>query len=94
MAEKQDSSKPIIAAILNLFIPGLGHWFIKSKYALHYFGGYIAVWVATIVLVIISIGLCFPAYFLPFIWGLLSIVDVYYEAIGEPDKRILKQYIK
>ncbi|MFA5108386.1 MAG: hypothetical protein WC492_02525 [Candidatus Micrarchaeia archaeon] len=95
MAEtKSDSSKPIIAAILNLIIPGLGHWFIKSKYALHYFVGYIAVCILTGIITLISLGLCFPVFVLPLAWVIISILDVYYEAIDEPEKRMLKEYIK
>lgn len=99
MAEKaakaeNDTSKPIIAAILNLIIPGLGHWYIGSKFALQYFGGAVAVWIVTMGVGVVTLGLCFPIFLLPLVWSILSIVDVYYEATGEMDKRLLKQYIK
>ncbi|MFH1306539.1 MAG: hypothetical protein ABIH83_02690 [Candidatus Micrarchaeota archaeon] len=86
--------KPIIAAILNIIIPGLGNYFIKSKYALHYFAVWIVLWIAASIVVFVSFFICAPAYILPGIWNLVAAYDVYFEAMGQPEKRLLKEYIK
>ncbi|MFH1306538.1 MAG: hypothetical protein ABIH83_02685 [Candidatus Micrarchaeota archaeon] len=93
MAEK-DQSKIIIAAILNLILPGAGHWFIGSRRAGSYFLGFVLIFIVTMVIAFGSFGMCFPIYFLPLIYTIISMMDVYYEASGENKRRILKEYIK
>lgn len=97
MAEKkapEDANKPLIAGILSFIIPGAGQWFIQSKRAMTYLLYWIGLWVAVMVIGTITLGLCFPVFFLPMIYSIAAAVDAYYEARGEDDKRLLKQFIK
>jgi hypothetical protein len=86
-------TKPIVAAILNFLVPGLGNLIIESKYTMHYFAGFIITWLVTVIVGFATLGLCFPIFLLPFIWCCVAAYDVFYEAKGKDDKRLLKQYI-
>ncbi|PIT85022.1 hypothetical protein COU37_00680 [Candidatus Micrarchaeota archaeon CG10_big_fil_rev_8_21_14_0_10_45_29] len=85
-------SKEIIAAILSFVIPGLGQFYIKSKYAMHYFVGCVVAWILTTIVLVVTIGLCVPMYFVPLAWAIIAAVDAYNEALRKP--RIMKEYIK
>jgi len=77
---------------LSFFVPGLGQFYIKSKYAMHYFVGCVVAYILTFILLFVSFGLCVPVYFLPLAWALIAAVDAYSEALKKP--RMLKDYIK
>lgn len=86
-------TKPIVAAILNFLIPGLGNLIIESKHTIHYFAGLIITWIIAVIVGFASLGLCFPVFVLPVIWQFIAAYDVFYEAKGMNDKRIMKNYI-
>ena len=89
-----DSTKAMFGAILSLIIPGLGHAFIKSRYALHYFAVWIVLLILSLLVTFLTLGLCSPAGIVPLVFAIVSAIDAYYEANGEPQKRIMKEYIK
>jgi len=86
-----DSNKPIIAAILSFFIPGLGMWYIKSSHALMYFVVWIVLWV---VVGVLSMFLCGIPSVIGLAYSIVSAFDTYKEAMGMPNDRILKDIIK
>ena len=90
----EDPNKPLIAGILSFLIPGAGQWFIHSPRAMTYFLYWLGVWAVSAVVLLVTLGLCVPAYFLPLILHLGAAIDAYYEARGEEDKRVLKSIIK
>ena len=89
-----DSVKAMFGAILGLIIPGLGHAFIKSKYALHYFAVWVVLLILALLVTFLTFGLCSPAGIVPLSFAIITAVDTYYEANGEPQKRIMKDHIK
>lgn len=89
-----ESTKAILGAILSLIIPGLGHAFIKSRYAIHYFAVWIVLIILALLVTFLTFGICFPTTIVPLAFAIVTGIDTYYEAIGTPEKRLMKNYIK
>lgn len=91
----EDPNKPLMAALFSFILPGAGQWFIQNQErAKMYFIGWLVADGLAIVVLIFTLGLCFPLYFVPMIYHLAAAADAYFEARGEEDKRLLKKYIK
>lgn len=104
----QNGNRALLAVFLSFLIPGLGHWYIHSPRALRYFGYYLVMVIADVLLwLVISLAafmtngmaaLCFiiPIAITLVVFGFLfaTMADAYYEATGEENKRLLRFLIK
>jgi len=104
----QSGNRAPVAVLLSFFIPGLGHWYIHSPRALKYFGFYLVMVIADVLLwLVISIaaimtnGMAALCLIIPIAinmvmvgYWLATILDTYYEAKGEEGKRLLQFLIK